>query len=123
VEANTDYYGTLFAISSLQIISMGLTIATLFSFIIIFIQEKKVSYRFFLIQSILLFILLIITVSTTLASKIYMYRLEGIWNINHNNTRFLEIIRQAVGDQATLDNLFKLFPPNHIFAEDGFKVE
>jgi len=124
IGVDDKYYGTLFLMSSLQIISLGLTISVLFFFITIFIRSERVSYKVFYVQIISLFILLLFTISTMLVSKVLMYRMEEVWNTGDNSTKFLEIIKKSINDSDdNLNSLFNLFAPNDIFNPNGFYIE
>jgi len=124
IGVDDKYYGTLFIMSSLQIISLGLTISVLFFFITIFIRSERVSYNVFYVQIISLFVLLLFTISTMLVSRVLMYRMEEVWNTGDNSTKFLNIIKSSINNSdENLKRLFNLFAPNDIFNPNGFYIE
>jgi len=124
-EINSLYYGNLFLVSSLQIVCLGFTFSVLFFFITSFVRSKRVSYKIFFIQIIILFVFLLLTVTSVLVSKIYLYRIQDLWNTGDNSARLETGIKQALGNDETI--WAKLtgpeeYPVNKIFNK-GFKIE
>jgi hypothetical protein len=125
MEINSLYYGNLFLVSSLQIVCLGFTFSVLFFFITSFVRSKRVSYKIFFIQIIILFVFLLLTVTAVLLSKIYLYRIQDLWNTGDNSARLEAGIKEALGnDESIWASLTgtQEYPVNEIFNK-GFKIE
>ncbi|ATG97764.1 hypothetical protein [Mesoplasma lactucae] len=125
------YYGHLFLIASLPLISMGLTIASLFFFFAILVRGESISNKIFIFEISTLFVEVLLMITFMLVSKIYMSRLEDYWNYKlASGTRafeFFEDLKKILNNNERKDDVFtsltNSFKTGKMMNKDGFNIE